>query len=122
VPGEIKLVQLGWRHARRPDAEIRQDGLQVLAMQHVELHERPAAAAHLFHRRVIALAPGIGEGSRVGAARAMPQQERRGSARDTAPPIDDGAEYIEDQSADAMQCHRVDLGRDYSSSSGAGTY
>jgi hypothetical protein len=35
------------------------------------------------------------------------REKGRGVARNTTPPIDDGAEYIEDQSADAIQYHRV---------------
>ena len=46
---------------------VAQHELQVLAVQHVEAREGPAAAAALLHRRLVAPAPGIGEGARVAA-------------------------------------------------------
>jgi hypothetical protein len=107
VPGEIEFVQLRRGHLGRIDAECRQDREQVLPMQDVQPYEGAPAAAHRFHGGVIALAPGIGERARIDERLGVAREEWQGIARNTAPPIDDGAEYIEDQSADAIQYHRV---------------
>jgi len=49
----------------RANPEARQDAIEIFPVQHVELAERRAARAHLFQRRLVLLAPGIGEGAPV---------------------------------------------------------
>ena len=42
-------------------AEARQDALEIAPVQHVELGERNAAGAHLFHAGLVFAAPGVGK-------------------------------------------------------------
>jgi hypothetical protein len=68
-------------------------------MQDVEDHERPAARAHLFHRRVIELAPLHRELGRVDAADPLLARECRELAADARSPVHHGAEDVEQAGA-----------------------
>ncbi len=97
VPRQIEIA----RHllGEAVDAETRQDALEIVPVQHVELAERDAAAAHLLHRRLVLVPPGIGEGKPVELV-AGRRKNALGLARDAAAPIDHGAEDIEEQRLD----------------------
>ena len=45
--------------------EARHETLEVAPVQHVELAERDAAGAHLFHAGLVFAPPGVGEGDPV---------------------------------------------------------
>jgi hypothetical protein len=68
--------------------------VQVLPVQDVERDERPRARPHPLHRRLIPAAPGVGERVRadVETARLGERGDRGG---DSGPPVDHGAENIE---------------------------
>ena len=61
-------------------------------MQGVEVDPVARAFAHRFHRRKVALAPGVGKGCAVDA-----QAQRLNFTRDRAAPVDDGTEDIKGQ-------------------------
>ena len=68
-------------------------------MQHVEPAEGQAPGAHFLHRRLVFVAPCIGERRPV-ERDALRRQQRLGLARDRAAPVDQGAEHVEDQRLD----------------------
>ena len=89
----------------RANPEARQDAIEIFPVQHVELAERRAARAHLFQRRLVLLAPGIGEGAPVelvsgGAENAL------GLARDAGAKVDQRAEHVEEQRFDIHRLPR----------------
>jgi hypothetical protein len=94
VPGEIELSRglLG----QRLDSEARQDALEVLSMQHVELGKGRAPRPHLLHGGLIFAAPGVSEGEPVDVM-AERRQDRLRLARNRAAPVRQRAEHVEEQ-------------------------
>ncbi len=91
MPGEIELG----KHVvgNFLQAELRADFLQHLAVEHVELGEGTAAGADLLHRRLIEVAPGVGEFEPVGFDAAGCEQAFR-FAGDASAPIHHRAEDV----------------------------
>ena len=97
VPGEVEIARGVVLEIRNP--EPRQDALEIAPMQHVELAERNAAGAHLFHAGLVFAAPRIGEGEPV--KRMSPRLENAlGLTRDAGTPVDQRAEHVEEQRPD----------------------
>ena len=71
--------------------------IQIAPVQHVELAEADAAGAHLFHRRLVFVAPRIGQC--IGLVGAHAKVRAQLSCHATAP-IDERAEDVEDQRAE----------------------
>src|SRR5262249_32152823 len=95
MPGGIAMARDGLRQTR--DAEARHDALEIVPVQHVELAERDAPAAHLLHRWLVLVAPGIGEAEPIESI-AERLENRLGLARDAGAPVDQRAEHVEEQS------------------------
>ena len=81
------------------DLEARQDAIEILPMQNIELDERPPPAAHLVHARPVFLAPGIREREPV-EIMAHRLENSLHFARNAVAPIHHGAECVEDQRLD----------------------
>ena len=97
VPGEVEIARHVVRNIRDP--ETRQDAIEIAPMQHVELAERHAAGAHLFHAGLVFVAPRIGEGEPVERVPAR-LENALGLTRDAGTPVDQRAEYVEEQRLD----------------------
>ena len=82
--------------------ERRPDLVEHAPVQDVELDERLAPGAHLFHARLIERAPRIGQGEPINPV-AKRLQDTLGVARNPVPPIDAGAEHIVDERLDAAR-------------------
>src|SRR5262249_8534072 len=100
---EIEIARRVLRESGNP--EPRQDAIEIFPVQHVELAERHAAGTHLLERRLILLAPGIGEGAPVelvsgGAENGL------SLACDTGAEIDQRAEDVEEQRFDVHRHRR----------------
>src|SRR5262249_43302063 len=80
-------------------SEARQNALEVVPMQHIQLRKRNAPRPHLLHTGLVLVAPGIREAKPVNLVSER-FQHRPGLARDAGAPIDEGAEYVEEQSLD----------------------
>src|SRR5689334_21916138 len=94
MPGVIEIVQR--TVAERSDTKARENAFEVAPVQDVELAERDAAGAHLFHRSLIFATPGVREGQPIERIAAGRQQGLR-LARHRGAPVDQRAEYIEEQ-------------------------
>src|SRR4051794_24458279 len=101
MPSEIEIVQDVFVQAG--NAEPRQDTLEIVPVQHVELAEWNTAAAYLIHRRLIFGTPGIREGKRV-ESEAARLENGLSLARDAAAPIHQRPEHVEEQRLDGHQC------------------
>lgn len=101
MPGQGQRIQLRRRDRRGVEARLRQDGFQVFPVQRVQRHERTPAAAHGFHSRLIAPAPGIGKRRRAGG-RPMTFEKRRHLAGHAVAPVNHRAEHIEQQGPDLV--------------------
>ena len=97
MPGEVefdtcRLVDLA-------QLEAIQHHIEVAPMQRIELAEGQPPAADFFHRRLILVAPSVGE--RVPVER--DSKRREGGLHfsgDASAPVDQRAEYVEDESLD----------------------
>ncbi len=95
MPGEGKVVPVGTGHRIQP--KPRQNGVERLAMQHVERRPGPIAGAHRLHLWLILRAPGVGDRQPIHAAHAEFAPERLTLASDARPPIDAGAKDVEEK-------------------------
>src|SRR5262249_34802576 len=94
VPDAVDVIDLSL--AQSFDRELGQVLTQILEMQHVELDEAAAPAAHALHRRLILLPPGVGELPPIALDRRLALGEIVAEiAHDRAAPIDDRAEHVE---------------------------
>ena len=94
MPRQIERAALLF--GERADMKARQDQLEIAPVQYVELAERYAAGAHLVHGALIFAAPGVGKGRPI-ERKTKRFEHRLGLARDRGPPIDQGAEHVEEQ-------------------------
>src|SRR5437879_6101009 len=102
VPGPIEMVDLS---VRQPlDGELRQELLEALAMEVVELRPRALAAPHLVHRRLIEAPPRVGELGPV-HREALRLPESLALADEARSPVDDGAEDVEGERFDVHGGH-----------------
>lgn len=112
MPGEIRLLEHPGRDRCGIDPRLGEHGLKVLPMEHIETDELTPAAAHPLHRRLVLRSPAIGELMciKIGNMVAQVQGHLGG---DTAPPVDDGAEHIEDQGLYPVEscCHGFTVAR-----------
>jgi hypothetical protein len=100
VPSERELAP---RTLVRVVPEVVEHDVQVASVQHLELAKRDTASAHLFHRRLVLGAPGIGQRAGfVGAHMQMAPQ----LARHAAAPIDERAEDVEDERTHPLHAQR----------------
>ena len=106
MPREIEIArrvlgQIG-------NSEARQDAIEILPMQQVELAEGPAAGAHVLQRGLVLFAPGIGEG---GPVELMPggAENALGLARDPRAKVHQCAEDVEEQRPDGHRLHAGQL-------------
>ena len=95
MPSEIELAKHILRQAL--EAEARENALEVVAMEHVELGERNAPGPHLLHAGLILAPPGIGEAEPIERVAARLEQDP-GLARNAGPPIHQRAENVKKQS------------------------
>src|SRR5262245_65491500 len=63
MPGEIEIARGVLRECGHP--EPRQDAIEVLPMQHIELAEGPAAGTYVLQGGLVLGAPGVSEGAPV---------------------------------------------------------
>ena len=77
--------------------EPRQNPFEIAPVQDVELAECDPPAADFFHRRLVFVAPGIGEGKPV-ERMAKRLEDHLGFARDAAAPVDQRTEHVEEAS------------------------
>ena len=92
VPGAVEAVLLRFGQARH--AELLQQGLQVLPVQHVEDGVGPRPAADFLHRGLVAVPPAPRETVPVELV-AFRRQRLLGLPRHRTPPVHHRAEYIE---------------------------
>jgi hypothetical protein len=102
MPRPVQVIDLGFREPL--DRELRQQLVEALAVQIVELRPLAAVIAHLVHRRLIQTAPGIGE---LGPVYVEPLllAERLAFADQARSPVHDGAEHIERERLDVLDGH-----------------
>ena len=102
VPRQDQLMQRGF--LQRLEAKMRQDLPQRPSVQHIQLHVRLAARAHLLHGRLVLVAPGVGELIPIhGMAHRLQQLLRL--TRNAGSPVDEGAEHIEEKRLDLVCRH-----------------
>ena len=77
-----------------------EEGHQPLTVQHVEHGPLAATAAHLFHRRVVELAPLLRELHPVDTRHVSLLGELGEVAADARVPVDHGAEHVEEAGPD----------------------
>ena len=92
MPGEIEIACGLLGQAGNPEA--RQDALEILPVQHVELRELRAARTDLLHRGLVLAAPGIREGEPIKRV-AERAKDRFCLARDRGAPVGERAEHVE---------------------------
>ena len=107
MPGAVEIIEPGLAEQLRIDPVIGQHAVQVLPVQDVEPGPGTAASAAFLHRRLVAAAPGIGEGARVDVAAAELRQHRRRIARHALAPVDDRTEDVENESLYVFEHHFV---------------
>jgi hypothetical protein len=94
-------VEIGGRRFIQHDAARGQQPVQDAPVQPVDVRPRQRTAAHLLHRRRVAGAPGECKFTTVHR-----QAQACHFGGDAAVPVDDGAEDVEAQRADAGQHRR----------------
>ena len=106
MPGEVQLGECLLAQVLKPEA--RQDALQVMAVQHVELGERQAAGTDFLHAGLVFRPPGVGEGDPVEVIPQRPELGFRlpGHGR---PPIHQGAEDVEEEGFDGRMGVSADM-------------
>src|SRR3954471_11082229 len=101
MPRAIEMVDV--RLAEPGDAIAADQLHQALAVQDIEDRERPPARTHLVHRRLVELAPLRRELDRIDAFDALRLRKGADLAADAGPPVDHGAEDVEQAGANVHQ-------------------
>ena len=96
-----------FRLAQRCEAELDEDLVERHPVQRVELRPRQLARPHAVHARSVARAPRVGEFRAVDRD-VLPLRELLHLGGHGAPPVDDGAEDVEDERLDSreLRIHR----------------
>ena len=88
------------------ETETRADLIEHAAVQDIELHEWLAARPHFLHAWLVQPAPSIGELEPIDVVAERLENPLR-VARNAVAPIDDGAEYVEDERLDGGYGRRL---------------
>src|SRR6516162_7400321 len=108
VPSQIEVTR---RILGEPgDAEARQDALEVAPVQHVELAECTAPAAHLFHRRLVPVTPGVGKCEPVEHI-AEWLEYLLGLSGNARAPVHESAEHVKEKRSDILHAGSMPFAR-----------
>src|SRR5262249_37887184 len=105
MPCRIQPVDLGFRQPL--DAESRQQLVEHAPMEAIDIGPRQFRPSHAIHRRPVAGAPGIREGSPIDF-QPLALGQRLTFADQAAAPVHDRSEYIEQQRAYTVQRHGME--------------
>jgi hypothetical protein len=103
VPRKIGLVEDRCGNRVRIDAETPEHGLEILPVEHIQTNELPVTVADPLHRRLIFGPPSVGELKRNEIGNMIAQLHGHLGGH-TAAPVDDGAEHVEDEGLDRIEC------------------